>query len=268
MSGSPCAIHLKILERLSELLYELYIQLLSVQQSLIVGYNRVRMKILRLHGWRVSPREAAALQNALRSRIEQPKLSGSIGLIAGADAAFSRDAQKVYGAVCILSFPDLHLVEERTAARALRFPYMPGLLTFREGPALLACFEQVTHTPDVILFDGQGIMHPRRMGIATHLGILLDTPSIGCAKRHLFGEYDIPDRARGSYTPVYDKGKEQVGACLRTREHVNPVFVSTGTGIDLVQAIALVLQCSPCYRIPDPLRRAHARAQARKRAGL
>ena len=225
------------------------------------------MKIHRLHGWRVTPREAAALQNALRSRIEQQTFTGGIGLIAGADAAFSSDARTVYGAVCILSFPDLRLVEERTAVRALTFPYVPGLLTFREGPVLLACFEKVSQAPDVILFDGQGIMHPRRMGIAAHLGVLLDTPSIGCAKSHLCGEYAVPVQARGASTAVYDKEGEQVGACLRTRARVNPVFVSAGTRIDLGRAMAIVLQCSPCCRIPEPLRRAHALAQSRKRAG-
>lgn len=222
------------------------------------------MKIPGHHKWLVTPQKAVAIQRLLQKRINTSSYSGRLRYIAGADVSFSRQIGRAYGAVCILSFPDLEVVEQRTATLPLRFPYVPGLLTFREGPVLLKCFKRVQTVPDVVLFDGQGILHPRRMGIAAHLGILLDIPAIGCAKSRLFGSFNVPDNARGSYEYVRDKNNEICGVCLRTRENIKPVFISTGNKISLLQAIDIVLQCAPRYRIPQPVRCAHRLAQMKK----
>ena len=222
------------------------------------------MKIKRNHKWQVTPSEAVEIQRKLQKRICISSFSGKVCLIAGADASFSKQSGTVHGAVCILSSPDFELIEKRTATLKLRFPYVPGLLTFREGPVLLKCFEKLQNLPDVILFDGQGIMHPRRMGIAAHLGVLLDTPSIGCAKSRLYGEFKEPAGSRGSYEYVRDRDEKIIGACLRTRENVKPVFVSVGNKINLSKAIDIVLRSSPRYRIPEPLRCAHALAGTKK----
>jgi deoxyribonuclease V len=224
------------------------------------------MKIKRNHKWQVTPREAIEIQHRLQKRICISSFSGKVCLVAGADASFSRHSDTVHGAVCILAFPDFELIEKRTATLKLRFPYIPGLLTFREGPVLLKCFEKLQNLPDVILFDGQGIMHPRRMGIAAHLGVLLDIPSVGCAKSRLYGEFKEPAGSRGSYEYVRDRDGKIIGACLGTREKVKPVFVSVGNRINLSKAIDIVLRSCPKYRIPEPLRCAHTLAGTKKPA--
>jgi deoxyribonuclease V len=222
------------------------------------------MKIQRLHPWQVTLKEAIEIQLALQRNFCLGDSAREVRLVAGADASFSRQFDRVYGAVCVFSFPDLNLVEQRTATCQLKFPYVPGLLTFCEAPALLECFENIKNIPDVIIFDGQGIMHPRRMGIATHLGILLNSSSIGCAKTHLYGEFTFPAHAKGAYTYVRDEEHSVIGACLRTRAHVKPIFVSVGNKLDLNHAIDIILQCTPKYRIPEPLRFAHTLAAATK----
>ena len=194
--------------------------------------------------------------------------SGDIRLVAGTDASFSKQSDTTHGAVCIFSFPDLELVEQRTATVRLQFPYVSGLLTFREGPVLLKCFEKIQNIPDVIIFDGQGIMHPRGMGIATHLGILLDAPTIGFAKSHLYGIFKEPAGARGSYEHVKDRDDKIIGACLRTRDNIKPVFVSIGNRIELPKALDIILRCAPKYRIPEPVRSAHWLADSKKLSAI
>jgi deoxyribonuclease V len=220
------------------------------------------MKIQRLHPWQVTPKEAIEIQRNLRSKFGAGDVTREVRFVAGADASFSRQLDRVRGAVCIFSLPDLKLIEQETATLPLKFPYIPGFLSFCEGPVLLECFERVEDVPDVIIFDGQGIMHPRRMGIATHLGILLNNSSIGCAKTHLYGEFTYPANAKGAYTYVRDEEHSVIGACVRTRANVKPVFVSVGNKLDLNHAIDIILQCTPKYRIPEPLRFAHALADS------
>jgi len=163
------------------------------------------------------------------------------------------------GAVVILSYPEMKLVETKVVHGRLNFPYIPGLLSFRESPLTLAACEQLEITPDLILVDGQGIAHPRRMGLASHLGLFLNTPTIGCAKSLLCGTQQTPGIEPGSYTEVVDNG-ETIGAALRTKLGVKPVYVSIGHKIDLENAIHWVLQCCQGYRLPEPSRLAHLAA--------
>ena len=172
------------------------------------------------------------------------------------DVSFSYN--QATAAVCIFEYPEFNLIQTSRAKRKVSFPYVPGLLTFREGPTIIAAFRKLKYKPDLVLFDGQGICHPRRMGIATHLGIVLDIPSIGCAKSHLYGVYQMPKDDKGNYSLVYDKStKEVLGAVLRTRSKVKPIFVSCGHKCSLNQAIKIVIKLCLKYRIPEPLRYAH-----------
>jgi deoxyribonuclease V len=163
----------------------------------------------------------------------------------------------VLAAVVVLTFPELELMETRAKTACCDFPYVPGYLSFREVPALLACLEKVRADFDVLLCDAQGMAHPRRMGLATHVGILLDSPVIGCAKSVLYGKFAEPGRRKGSVSHMRGSDGEVVGAAVRTRDGVKPVYVSVGNRIDLATSVDLVLRCSPRYRIPEPLRLAH-----------
>jgi deoxyribonuclease V len=170
-----------------------------------------------------------------------------------------------HAAVAVYSFPDLRCIEHKTATLTLHFPYVPGLLTFREGPAVLRCFGKLETGPDLVLFDGQGLLHPRRMGLATHLGILLGTPSVGCAKSRLYGTCEEPAADKGSCTRVRGEDGAVLGVCLRTRESTRPLFVSVGSNVSLDQAVETVLQCCTRYRSPEPLRAAHRFADTEKK---
>lgn len=198
----------------------------------------------------MTPREAAALQLRLRDRVVR---SGDVRprLVAAADVSV-RDG-RARAAVVVLR--GLETVEETAAERPVTFPYVPGLLSFRELPPLLAAWEKVRSSPDVLLVDGQGLAHPRRFGLACHLGVLLGIPAVGCAKSRLVGEHEAPPPRRGAWTPLVDRG-EVVGAALRTRAACRPVYVSIGHRVSLETAIRVVLDASPRYRIPEPLRRA------------
>jgi len=215
------------------------------------------MRCLNLNPWDVSPEEAERIQEGLAKRIILEDSPGKIETVAGCDTSFSPNGNEAYAAVIILKFPELVSLEQVRVKVAMRFPYIPGLLTFREGPALLSAFEKIKREPDLIIFDGQGIAHPRRMGLATHLGILLDKPSIGCAKTHLFGRFDnVIEKGKGSYTLLKENGKT-LGAVLRTRQNVKPLFVSPGYKITLKRSIELILCLCPKFRLPEPLRLAH-----------
>ncbi len=218
------------------------------------------MQIQQLHPWDVSASEAIAIQQRLRGMVsleDAPQLNAADGvkLIAGVDISTSGIAR---AAVVLLSFPTLELVEAVIADRPLDFPYVPGLLSFREAPAILAAFEKLSQTPDLIMFDGQGIAHPRRFGIASHIGVILDIPSFGCAKSLLRGKPEGELGAeRGAIVPLIDKG-EQVGAAVRTRDGVNPVYISPGTHISIDTAVRYALACATGkYRLPEPTRLAH-----------
>ena len=206
------------------------------------------------HRWDVSPDEAKNIQYGLRQHMRSFALQDRPEIVAGVDVSV-RDGQ-ARSAVVLLSFPELEPVEAATAESPVTFPYVPGLLAFREGPVVLEAFERLTRQPDVLVFDAQGCAHPRRMGLATHLGILLDVPSVGCAKSRLCGEHDEPDAKKGSWTYLWD-GDEIIGAVVRTRDYVKPVFVSIGHRVNLETAVALVLDCAPDYRLPETTRWAH-----------
>jgi deoxyribonuclease V len=205
-----------------------------------------------MHAWDVTEAEAIAIQQQLRGQVQR---SGTIRAedvrtVAGIDASYKDIGQ---AAIVVLSFPDMTVVEQVTATRASVFPYVPGLLTFREGPAVLDAMAKLTTQPDVLIFDGQGIAHPRRLGIAAHMGVVLGRPSIGCAKSRLVGTYTEPGPNAGDQSPLYHRG-EQIGIVLRSKPRTNPLFISTGNLIDLDVAMAILLQCFRGYRLPEPTR--------------
>lgn len=222
------------------------------------------MKAQTLHSWRVTPAEARQIQSRLRARIELRNRLGPVRLVAGADVALDLVHRRAIAGVIVFRFPEMEEVERATAIRPLRFPYVPGLLSFREAPALLAAFARLRRAPDLIFFDGQGYAHPRRFGIACHLGLLLDCPAIGCAKSLLVGKHAALGAAAGSRVPLRD-GRETIGAVLRTRTGVRPVYVSVGHRVSLARAVELTLAVTDGYRIPRPTRLADHFVEAAKR---
>jgi deoxyribonuclease V len=194
-------------------------------------------------------------------------LKGAPRFIAGLDAAFSPDDRRCLAAAVVWDMRDEKIVEQHVAVRPLAFPYVPGLLSFREGPAVLAALRRLRTPPDVIIYDGHGLAHPRRFGIACHAGVILDLPTIGCAKSRLIGTHREPRTRRGSAAPLVDAG-EVIGSVLRTQDGVNPVFVSVGHRIDLPGARRIVLGCALRYRLPEPTRLADQLVGAAKRALL
>ena len=209
------------------------------------------------HGWDMSPQEAIALQNTLRHQVcQHDELPPIVTRVAGVDVGFEQGGTVTRAAVAILDYPSLSLVESRIARQPTRFPYVPGLLSFRELPATLAALEQLDRLPDLILADGQGIAHPRRLGIASHLGVLTGIPTIGVGKTRLLGDHAEVPAHRGGWTPLLDKG-DCVGAVLRTRVGVKPVYVSVGHKITLATAVAWVMNCTGRFRLPETTRLAH-----------
>ena len=199
----------------------------------------------------ISIEHARELQKDLRKRVRVIPLKREPRYVAGVDAAFSENL--VYAAACLYSYPDLILVEKACAVEKLRFPYVPGFLSFREGSAIIAAVRKLATKPNVLLVDGQGIAHPRGIGIASHLGVLLNIPTTGCAKTRFVGEFEKPGRRKGSWSELTYKGRI-VGGVLRTKDGVRPLFVSPGHKIDLDGAIRITLNCTGKYRIPEPLR--------------
>lgn len=216
---------------------------------------------LELHPWTVTPAEAVAIQQALRARVETTDRLPQIRHVAGVDVGFEDGGRVTRAAVAVLAYPELKPVDRAVARLPTRFPYVPGLLSFRELPAVLAAIEALTVRPDVYLCDGQGWAHPRRFGIACHLGVLLDAPSIGVAKTRLIGSHAEPPPEKGGWTPLKD-GEEVIGAVLRTRTGVKPLYVSVGHRVSLATAIRLVLACTRGYRLPETTRQAHRLASA------
>jgi deoxyribonuclease V len=226
------------------------------------------MKIHRFHTWDVTPKEAIQVQKQLSAKVITQGCMPSPKLVAGADAAFDLEAKQVIAAVVVLTFPSLEPVETVVHRERLSFPYIPGFLSFREAPALLQAFEKVRHDPDVVFVDGHGLSHPRAAGIACHIGVCLDKPTIGCAKSLLVSTHRAPGLSRGSHTSLYDANNRVIGSVVRTRDRVKPVFVSVGHRIGLAQAVQLTLACGKGYRIPEPTRQADLLAERAKREGL
>lgn len=209
-----------------------------------------------LHRWDLTPREAIAVQQEIRTQVRIEPLTRPVETIAGADISFNKFSEKIYTGIVVLRLADLQIVETVGLRTTSKFPYVPGLLSFREAPSLLEAWEQLKIKPDVLMLDGQGLAHPRRLGIACHIGVWLDIPTLGCAKSILVGRHaELPFEA-GSYAPLVDKG-EQVGVALRTKNKVAPVYVSAGHRLDLPTAIDLVLRTTTKYRQPEPTRQAH-----------
>jgi deoxyribonuclease V len=209
-----------------------------------------------LHRWNVTPAQAILIQRRLASKVEISEIRRAVNFVAGLDATSTRDEKWCVASVVLWDVRGRAAVEQHVARRRLTFPYVPGLLSFREAPALLAAIRKLRTRPDVLMFDGQGLAHPRRFGIACHVGLLTGVPSIGCAKSILVGEPGALKPARGSSVPLMDRA-ERVGTALRTCDGVNPVYVSVGHRIDLPGAEKTVLRCAIRYRLPEPTRLAH-----------
>ena len=209
-----------------------------------------------LHSWNVSVREAIRIQEVLKDKIISKKGASKVKTIGGGDVAYSKNGNRLFGAIAVLSFPNMEVIDMAMADGKITFPYIPGLLSFRESPILIKIFQRLRIRPDVMIFDGQGVAHPRRMGLASHMGLWLELPSIGCAKTPLLKEFIDPEPLRGSFEWICQEGNK-VGAVLRTKEKVKPLFVSPGHRIDLMTSIQLILDSCRGFRLPEPLRKAH-----------
>lgn len=218
------------------------------------------MRTKELHRWEMSPSEAKRLQERLAKRLKLRFPGIEIKKIAACDVSFSKDENRARAYVAIFSYPRLNLLDEVVVTDKIRYPYIPGLLTFREGPILLKALRRISERADVILFDGQGIAHPRRMGIASHLGLWLDKPTIGCAKSYLYGRFKPPRLKKGLSSYIYDEDNNRIGAVLCTRDNVKPLYISPGHKMDLNTAVKIVSACIRNFRVPEPLRVAHLKA--------
>ncbi|MBE0535167.1 MAG: deoxyribonuclease V [Phycisphaerae bacterium] len=214
------------------------------------------MNLKDLHNWNLSYANARRLQAVLARKVRIGPLKRAPRSVAGIDCAFSRDKKRIGAIVVVLEYPSLKILETVSAIEDVCFPYIPGLLSFREAPVCLAAAAKLRIAPDCFLIDGQGVAHPRRLGLASHLGLFLDRPTIGCAKSRLIGTFEPPAVEKGNHTPLMD-GDDTIGAVLRTRTGVKPLFVSVGHKCTLDDAIRITLACAPKYRLPEPTRLAH-----------
>jgi deoxyribonuclease V len=222
------------------------------------------MRIRDLHPWDLTPAEAVALQRELAGQVDTRSPLTQCRLVAGVDVSYARFSDRFFAGIVVLELPGVNVVERVGAVRVTPFPYIPGLLSFREAPALLEAFARLQSQPDVVMVDGQGLAHPRRFGIACHLGLWLDLPCMGCAKSLLTGRHKELGPKAGSLAPLVDKG-EVVGEAVRTKDRVKPVYVSAGHKIDLPSAVRVVLETCRGYRIPEPTRQAHLYVNALRR---
>jgi len=204
-----------------------------------------------------SIKEAFRLQREMCKRVVRKNSYGRIRTVAGTDLAILTRQKKLLCGIIVFSYPDMKTIEKAYSIVDEKFPYVPGLLAFREAPAIIETFKKVKNKPDIIMIDGQGLAHPRSFGIACHIGVFLDIPAIGVAKKRLFGEYTEPEKLKGNWSQLKNKrDNEVIGAAVRTKNNVKPVFVSIGNKIDLESAVKLTLDCSAGYRIPEPTRQA------------
>ncbi len=213
-----------------------------------------------LHSWNVSVEEAIRIQEALKDRIILKKSFSKVRTVGGGDVAYSKEENILFGAIVVLSFPGMEILDLATADGKITFPYIPTLLSFREGPILIKTFQGLKIKPDVMIFDGQGIAHPRGMGLASHIGLSFDLPSIGCAKTPLLNQSISPAATRGSFEWIRREGKK-AGAALRTKENVKPLFISPGHRTDFSTNNQLILENCKGFRFPEPLRKAHQLAE-------
>ena len=218
------------------------------------------MKIDDLHDWNLDPKTAIELQRELAPQLigDAPLPLDCVSSVAGVDVSVR--GKRSRAAIVVMSYPQLEVIEIARAERETSFPYIPGLLAFREGPVVLAALRQLRRAPDVFVFDGMGQIHPRKMGIAAHLGLWLRRPTIGCGKTHYIGEFSAPAEEKGSCSPLTYRD-EQIGAVLRTRAKVKPVYISVGHLADLASALQLVMLVTTRFRLPEPIRLAHRAAQ-------
>jgi deoxyribonuclease V len=223
------------------------------------------MRIHERHTWDIDISQARALQTMLAGEVDATAPLKPWTTVAAADVSYNKFDPWLYAAVVVIRADSFEVVERVGVVQEARFPYVPGLLSFREAPAVLEAFRQLRTRPDVVLCDGQGIAHPRRIGLASHLGLWLDLPTVGCAKSWLCGAYDVPGPDRGDWSPLTDRG-EVVGAVVRTRTRVKPLFVSPGHRCDLEGAVAVVLATAIRYRLPVPSQMAHAYVNEIRRA--
>jgi deoxyribonuclease V len=214
------------------------------------------MKIPQNLDWTLSPQEATEQQRRLAGEVLERNEFGVIRHVAGVDVGFEKDNTLSRAAAVVLTFPGLVPIESATARRPVTFPYIPGLLAYREVPVVLDALALLMSEPDIIIVDGHGRAHPRRFGIACHLGVILDCPTIGCAKSILVGRAEVPENRVGAWTPLMDRG-QVIGAAVRTRLDVTPIYVSIGNKIDLLTAIEFLIKCTTKYRVPETTRYAH-----------
>lgn len=214
------------------------------------------MKIKELHSWNVSPKLAVTIQRDLRSQVKLAGLATTPETVAGVDVSYDRGCDIFYAAVIVFTYPKLEIIEEVSAIDKVIFPYIPGLLSFREGPIVLQAFRQLKKSPDVVIFDGHGIAHPRGLGLASHIGLILGIPTVGCAKSKLCGNYIEPGLEKGDSSPLI-LSTQKVGAVLRSKSRIKPVFVSPGYMMNIQDSYQVVLKCCTKYRLPEPTRKAH-----------
>lgn len=214
------------------------------------------MKINKIHEWELDYKEAVKLQRTLANKIQLRPVSKKPQTVAAIDCSFTRDKKHIISAVIVTALPGFEIIEQAHDISPLDFPYIPGLLSFREAPSCLKAVEKLQTVPEVFLIDGQGIAHPRKMGIAVHLGLFLDKPTVGCAKSRLIGEYEPPGPEKGSRAELRHKG-QIIGSVVRTRDNVKPLYVSPGHLCTVENAVELTLATATKYRLPEPARIAH-----------
>jgi len=220
------------------------------------------MKIHSLHSWKVTFQQAVAIQKRLACRVDRKNRLQPPQWVAGADISLTQDSQEAFAGIVVLNARTLEITEEYFIKGEIHLPYVPGLLSFREAPLLLNLFKKVSPAPQLVFFDGQGIAHPRRLGLASHMGLFLNCPTVGCAKSRLIGTHREPGLKKGCRTRLRDDEGQTIGSVVRTRENCKPVFVSVGHQIDLETAVRWTLRCTTRYRIPEPTRLAHNRVNA------
>lgn len=219
------------------------------------GYNE-GVKIKTLHPWNVTPLEAVEIQRSMRELVSTIEDFDKIERVAGVDVNFNYKQNRARAAVVVLGLPGMNGIEEAAAEGEISFPYIPGLFAFREIPLLVPALEKLKTQPHLVIVNGQGMAHPERVGLASHLGVLTDTPTIGCARSRFIGTHEPPPKEKGAFTYLYDN-EEVIGAVVRTRTNAAPLYVSIGHRVSLSRAVEYVLKCTRQFRLPEPLRAAH-----------